>query len=110
MKRFLDFITRALLFFVGYGCTPHPVSPTPDAADATALASAQDAGNPEQIACNVMAAVGCTIIPDTCAVTIRKVNADGQHFEKIDVVCISQARTPQDVIDCGTSCTPKTGE
>lgn len=85
-----------VLFLGSLTCCARATTPPPDiVAD-------------EKTACDEMAAVGC-VVKTTCAQTITKINADTQHFEHIDIVCLANAKTPNDVTRCGVSCTLEAG-
>lgn len=109
------FFIFALLSFCGCPPAPAPVSPTPDASDASPPAPIFVDAAPIVLddaalatpatACAAMARVpGCTVLPD-CAATITKINAQ-PGFKHIDVACLSRATTVAAVTTCGGSCGP----
>ena len=86
-------------------CPPNPVTPPIDAADAKAFEASppSDATTADcQSACDALARVGCKVLPD-CAATVCKVNAD-PRFRHIDLVCVTHALTPMDVMACNVGC------
>ena len=119
MRRLSPFFVFTLLSFCGCppAPSPTPVTPTPDASDASPptyvdaapippLDDATPVVNPTPAtACAAMARVpGCIVLSD-CAATITKINAQ-PGFKHYDVACLSRATTAAGVVACGGSCGP----